>query len=372
MATDYYELLEVERTCTAEELKKAYRRRARELHPDANPDDAAAEARFKEVAVAYEVLSDPEKRERYDRFGPEGLRGSGAGDPFGFGGGGLGDIFSQFFGGGFGGAQGPSGPPHGADLEVTARISFVDAVFGAQAPVEVHTAVACEDCEATGAAKDTTPETCPDCGGAGQVRRVRNSLLGQMVTAGACGRCGGWGKIIPHPCPACGSEGRKVVEKTYTVDVPAGVGTGSTLRLTGLGAVGPRGGAHGDLYVHLVVADHERFERHGDDLFCQVPVSFAQAALGATIELETLDGTEDLVVARGSQPGTTTRFKGLGVPRLGGRGRGDLEAELVVDVPTDLDDEQEAIVRQLAELRGEALAEHPEGLFSRVRSAFKG
>lgn len=371
MATDYYELLQVERTCTQTELKKAYRQRARELHPDANPDDPEAEARFKEVATAYEVLSDPEKRARYDRYGADGIDGMTGGDPFGFGGGGLGDIFSQIFGGGMGGPSGPSGPPAGSDLEVTARIAFADAVFGAEVPVQVRTATPCEDCEATGAAPGTSPSTCPDCGGAGQVRRVRQSLLGQMVTAGVCGRCGGWGRVIEHPCPACNSEGRRVTEKTYTVDVPAGVDTGSTLRLSGLGAVGPRGGAHGDLYVHLVVEADDRFTRDGDDLHLELPVGFAQAALGAEVEIETLDDPQQVRVERGTQPGTVVRLRGLGVPRLGGRGRGDLLVTITVDVPTDLDDEQVELIRQLGELRGETLDEPGEGLFQRVRSAFK-
>ncbi len=372
MAQDYYELLQVERNCTEVELKKAYRRRARELHPDANPDDPTAEARFKEVAVAYEVLSDPEKRARYDRYGPDGVGAmNGGGDPFGFGGG-LSDIFGQFFGGGFGGQNGPSGPPAGSDLEVTAEVSFTDAVFGAQVPVTVRTAVVCEDCEATGAAPGTEPIVCPDCGGTGQVRRVRQSLLGQMVTAGVCGRCGGWGRIVEHPCPACGSEGRRVTDKTYTVDVPAGVDSGSTLRLSGLGAVGPRGGAYGDLYVHLRVAEDDRFTRDGDDLHTTVAVGFAQATLGAEVELETLDGTETLRIDRGTQPGTTKRLRGLGVNRLGGRGRGDLIVEITVQVPTDADDGQLDLIRQLAELRGEALSESEDGLIKRVRSALKG
>lgn len=372
MASDYYELLQVERTCTQVELKKAYRQRARELHPDANPGDPDAEARFKEVAVAYEVLSDPDKRAQYDRFGADGVSGMGGGDPFGFGGGGLGDIFSQIFGGGMGGPSGPAGPPAGQDLEVTARVDFADAVFGAKVPVSVRTAVPCEDCEATGAAPGTSPEACGDCGGSGQVRRVRNSLLGQMVTAGVCGRCGGWGKVIEHPCPACNSEGRKVTDKTYTVDVPAGVDSGSTLRLSGLGAVGPRGGAFGDLYVHLAVAPDEHFTRQGDDLHLGVPIGFAQAALGAQVTVETLDDTEQIRIEPGTQPGTVHRLRGLGVPRLGGRGRGDLLLTIDVEVPTDLDDEQTELIRQLAAHRGEEIDEPGEGLFQRVRSAFKG
>lgn len=371
MATDYYELIGVSPDCTPDELKKAYRRRARELHPDAHPDDPTAEARFKEVAVAYEVLSDPDKRARYDRFGPDGVNGmAGGGDPFGFGGG-FGDIFSQIFGSGAGGSR-PSGPPRGADLEVTAQLSFVDAVFGAKVPVDVRTAVPCEDCEATGSAGGVEPSVCPDCHGSGQVRRVRQSLLGQMVTAGACGRCGGWGKVIDHPCPACNAEGRIVTDKTYTVDVPAGVDSGSTLRLGGLGAVGPRGGAFGDLYVHVAVAPDERFTREGEDLHLHLPVGYAQAALGATVQVETLEDTETVRIDKGTQPGTVVRLRGLGVPRLGGRGRGDLLVTVDVEVPTDLDDDQAGLLRELAALRGEDLDERGEGLLGRVRSTFKG
>lgn len=370
MATDYYELLQVSVTCTQDELKKAYRQRARELHPDANPGDPEAEARFKEVAVAYEVLSDPDKRARYDQFGPEGLSGMAGGDPFGFGGG-LGDIFSQFFGGGFGAATGPSGPPAGADIEATAMLSFTDAVFGALAPVTVRTAVPCEDCEATGAANGASADVCPDCNGSGQVRKIRQSLLGQMVTAGACGRCGGWGKVIENPCTACSGEGRIITEKTYTVDVPAGVDSGSTLRLSGMGAVGPRGGAHGDLYVHLAVAQHERFEREGNDIHATLAIGFAQAALGAKVPFETLDGVEEIKIERGTQPGTVQRLRGLGVTRLNGRGRGDLLVEITVAVPTDLDDAQAELVRKYANERGEEIDETAEGLFNRVRSAFK-
>lgn len=370
MSTDYYALLEVESSCSADELKKAYRKKARQLHPDANPDNPEAEAKFKEVATAYEVLSDPDKRARYDQFGPDGVADGMHGDPFGFGGG-LGDLFGQFFGGGFTTSSGPSGPPPGSDLEATVEVSFVDAVFGAQVPVDVKTAVACEVCEATGAAPDSAPTTCPDCNGAGQVRRVRQSLLGQVMTAGACGRCGGWGTIIEHPCPACGTEGRTIVEKTYTVDVPGGVDTGSTLRLSGLGAVGPRGGAHGDLYVHLRVQPHERFVRRGNDIVEHLDIPFTQAALGTTMAYETLDGTEELVIGQGTQPGTTKRFRGLGVPSLHGRGRGDLIVELGVAVPEKLDDEQDELLRKLAALRGEEVGERSEGLLSKVRSAFR-
>jgi molecular chaperone DnaJ len=375
MAADYYELLGVSRTATPDEIKKAFRRRARELHPDTSTDPDA-EAKFKEVATAYEALSDPEKRQRYDRFGPEGLRGSGGGgDPFGFGGGSFTDIFDAFFGGGGGGgfsrSRGPSGPPPGSDLEVAVEIEFTDAVFGTQTPVEVRTAVACETCEATGAAPGTSPTTCPECDGVGQVRRVRQSILGQMVTSGPCNRCGGLGQIVPSPCPTCHGEGRQILDKTYTVDIPAGVDTGSTLRLSGLGAAGPRGGGRGDLYVHVRVRSHERFERNGDDLHHVLHLPVTQAALGTEIDFETLDGTESISLPRGTQTGHSVRLRGKGVPHVQGRGRGDLLVSVVVDAPTDLTPEQEELLRKVAELRGEEVAPPDAGLMSRIRSAFK-
>lgn len=369
---DHYATLGVPRGASAEEIKKAYRRLARQLHPDANPDPEA-EARFKEVARAYEILSDPERRRRYDTFGDAGVGGAGAGgSPFDATG--FGDIFEAFFGGGSpfgGGPRGPAGPARGADLEVLARISFEDAVFGCQHEVTVRTAVACAACEATGAAPGTRAGTCAECGGAGQVRRVRQSILGQMVTAGPCPRCGGTGSVIPDPCAECSGEGRVVAEKTYKVDVPAGVDTGSTLRLTGRGAVGPRGGPAGDLYVHLEVAPHEHLSRVGDDLVHDLEVSVAQAALGARIALDTLEGPEDLVVPRGTQPGRVFRLRGRGVPRVDGRGRGDLLVRLSVGVPTELSEAEEDLLRQLAELRGEDVAPEEEGFFSRIKSAFK-
>ncbi len=263
---DYYELLGVSRNATADEIKKAYRRQARELHPDAKPGDQAAEERFKQVAQAYEVLSDADSRARYDRYGEAGVGSAGGGPNIGdmFNGGGFGDLFDAFFGGGSnpfggGGRGGPAGPPRGQDLEVVADITFAQAVFGATLPVEVRTALRCDDCDGSGAGSGTQPVTCSECNGRGQVQRVRQSLLGQMVTASACPRCGGLGQVIVTPCPTCKGDGRVITEKTYQVDVPAGVDTGSTLRLTGRGAVGPRGGGAGDLYVHIRVAAHETF-----------------------------------------------------------------------------------------------------------------
>jgi molecular chaperone DnaJ len=368
MATDYYELLGLDRTATTDDIKRAYRALARQLHPDANPGDPSAEARFKEIALAYETLSDPEKRRRYDMYGPDGVAAAGAG----FGGGGLGDLFDMVFGGNpFGGNAASSGPPRGVDHEVVVDLSFEEAVFGVQAPVNVRTAVACEHCEATGASPGSVAETCPDCAGSGQVRRVRQSILGQMVTAVQCSRCGGLGSVIAEPCPVCHGEGRRLEDKTYTVDVPAGIDTGSTLRLAGRGAAGPRGGGLGDLYVHVRVRPHDRYQRQGYDLVHELRLPFTQAALGTVIELETLDGDEDLVIPRGTQTGRLFRLRGRGVPHVQGRGRGDLVVHVVVDVPEKLTDEQEELLRRFAELRGEAVAPADEGFFSRLRSAFK-
>jgi molecular chaperone DnaJ len=376
---DYYELLGVSRTATADEIKKAYRKKARELHPDAKPGDAAAEEQFKQVARAYEVLGDPEQRARYDRFGEAGVGGGAGpniGDMFGGNGGGLGDLFDAFFGGGggpFGGGQrGPSGPPRGQDLEVVADIGFAQAVFGDTVGVTVRTAVRCDECGGSGAGSGTQPVTCSDCGGRGQVQRVRQSLLGQMVTASVCGRCQGMGQIVVTPCTSCKGDGRVILDKTYQVDVPAGVDNGSTLRLTGRGAVGPRGGGTGDLYVHLRVAEHDRFVRQGDDLVALLPVSIAQAALGTKVLLPLLDGTdEQIVVPPGTQPGKEFVFRGRGVPRLQGRGKGDLRVVVSVQVPTELSDFETELLKKFAEARGEEVGAHEHGLFSRIKSAFQ-
>lgn len=372
---DYYEMLGVSRQATADELKKAYRQKARELHPDANPDDVEAAEQFKAVSQAYAVLSDPEQRARYDRFGEAGVGGAGGPSMNDMFSGGINDLFSSLFGGaggGFGGGRrGPSGPPRGQDMEVTARVTFEQAVFGVTLPVTLKVPQACGDCAGTGAGEGTKPVTCSECNGAGQVQRVRQSLLGQMVTTSACPRCGGLGEVIVTPCPTCRGEGRVTSERTYQVDVPAGVDSGSTLRLTGRGAAGPRGGPPGDLYVHLRVADHDRFVRDGNDLVTEVPISMSQAALGTTVKLSTLDGDEEIGVAAGTQPGTEVVMRQRGVPRLQGRGRGDLRVIFVVDVPTKLTDAETDLLRQLAELRGEEVGQPDKGLFSRIKSAFQ-
>lgn len=374
VTTDYYELLEVSRTATADEIKRAFRRLAFECHPDKHPDDPEAEARFKELAKAYETLSDPDRRARYDRFGPDDSIN--ISDPFGSGGmGGLGDIFEAFFGGGgspfSGRTRGPSGPPRGPDLEAVADLTFTEAVFGAQHDVSVRTAVVCDVCAGVGAAAGSSVSTCGTCGGAGEVRSVRQTMLGQIVSASACPTCNGQGEIVTDPCDECSGDGRVVTDKTYTVDVPAGVDTGATLRLTGRGAVGPRGGPAGDLYVKVRVRDHDRFVREGFDLVHDLPITMTQAALGHHIAYETLDGTEDLVIPKGTQTGRIFRLRGRGVPHLGGRGRGDLLVRAVVETPTDLRPAEVELLEQLAKLRGEDVQPADGGLLSRIRSAFK-
>ncbi len=370
---DFYELLGVSRDASPDDIKRAYRQRARELHPDANPGDAEAEHQFKEVARAYETLRDPEKRQHYDRFGDTGNGNAGGGDPFGFGGG-VGDIFDAFFGGQSpfgGGGRGPSGPPRGPDLEVVTELTFTEAVFGVQKKVDVRTAVACTDCEATGARAGSAPTTCPECGGAGQVRRVRQSLLGQMVTSSVCPRCAGAGETIADPCPTCSGEGRTLEDKTFTVDIPAGVDSASTLRLQGRGAVGPRGGQAGDLYVQFRVESHERFRREGVDLHADLHIPVTQAMLGVDLEYPTLDSVEQIKIPPATPTGHVFRFRGRGVPVVNRSGRGDLHVHVVIDLPHDLDEEQEELVRKLAELRGEEVGTESRGFFSKLRTAFK-
>lgn len=367
--TDYYELLGVDRSASPDEIKKAYRKLARELHPDRNPGDEAAEAKFKDVAKAYETLSDADRRAHYDRFGEAGP-GGGAG----FDGAGFGDIFEAFFGGqnpfgsGFGGGQARSGPARGDDLEVVVDVPFADAVLGSAQPVEIRTQVPCEPCEATGAVEGSTVVSCETCGGAGQVRQVRRSILGQMVSTSTCPACDGVGETIENPCTACHGNGRVVEDRTYTVDVPAGVDTGATLRLSGRGAAGVRGAGFGDLYVRIRVLPHDRYQRDGHDLVTELAIPMTIAALGGDVELETLEGVETIAVGAGTQTGKTFTIRGSGVPRLQGAGRGDIRAIAVVMTPEKLTDREEELLREFAALRGDELAEN-QSLLGRIRSA---
>ncbi len=362
MAADFYELLGVGRDDSEDDLKKAFRKLARQYHPDANPDDAEAEARFKEIALAYETLSDPQKRAHYDRFGTA-PGAAGGGDPFS--GMNLSDIFDAFFGGaspfgsspfGTGGGRARTGPQRGADLEAVLALDFEEAVLGTDAEVTVRTATVCEQCEGRGAAEGSQPITCGTCDGMGQVQRVRQSILGQMVTRTVCDACSGSGEVIADPCLECGGDGRVVGDRDYTVTVPAGVGQGSTLRVSRRGAAGPRGGPPGDLYVHIDVRPHPRFERDGDHLVDRLHLTMVQAALGADLKYETLDSVEDLEIPAGTQTGDVFRIRGRGVPRLEGRGRGDVLVQAMVETPTGLSDDEIDLLHQLAELRGEEVA----------------
>lgn len=366
MPGDCYELLGVARDASTDEIKRAFRALARRYHPDVATEDPEAEARFKEIAKAYEVLSDPDKRARYDRYGEAGL---GGGDPFV--GVSLSDLFDAFFGGDVFGARGPSGPVRGPDAEVRVELALEEAVFGAQKVIEMRLPVACETCDATGCRPGTYPVTCSQCGGAGEVRQVRRSILGQIVSARPCPACRGAGKTIQSPCPDCGGEGRVTRLKRLEVDVPAGIDDGQRLRLAGRGPAAPRGGMPGDLYVDIAVTADPDYERAGDDLVRTLRVPLTQAVLGARLDLEILDGTEEFLLPPGTQPGTLFRLRGRGVPRLRGNGRGDLIVRVEVDVPAELSAEEDELFRRLAELRGEDVAPPDRSLFERIRSAFQ-
>ena len=363
--SDYYELLGVSRGATADEIKRSFRKLARELHPDRNPDNPEAEAKFKDVAKAYETLSDPERRQHYDRYGdapPGGI---------GFDGAGFGDIFEAFFGSsspfGFGGRTEPVST-RGEDLEVVIDVEFADAVLGSEQVVDVRTHVPCAKCEATGQVDGSSVSTCATCTGAGQVRQVRRSILGQMVSTAICPDCAGLGDIIESPCGQCGGDGRTVEDVSYTVDVPAGVDTGATLRLTGRGAAGARGAGFGDLYVRVRVLNHERFERSGNDLLAELAVPMTIAALGGEVDFETLEGTETLQIEPGTQTGKLFRISGAGVPSLQGGRRGDVRAVAIVVVPEKLNDEQRELLRAFAASCGDEVTES-RSLLGRIRSA---
>jgi molecular chaperone DnaJ len=367
--TDYYVLLGVDRSASQDEIKKAYRKLARQLHPDTNPDPEA-EARFKAISAAYEVLSDPERRARYDAYGDPSAGGMG-GSVFDTAGG-IGDLFDVFFAQ-MGGNQGRRrGPVQGQDIEATVSIDLVEAAFGVTKELSLRLPVGCPDCGASGAAPGTTPSTCPECQGSGEQRRVRNSMLGQMVTSSPCSRCHGMGQVIETPCSSCRGDGRVTQERSFNVEIPSGVEEGNTLRLADRGAAGPRGGPAGTLYVHVAVSKDPRFERQGDDLHTMLRLGIAQAALGTSLSVETLEGTETLVIKPGTQSGSVTRLKGQGVPHLRGRGRGDLYVHLQVETPTELSEREVELLGELASIRSEHLeppAEH-DSILSKIRSAF--
>jgi molecular chaperone DnaJ len=363
MAADYYEVLGVPRDATPDDIKRAYRKLARRYHPDANPNDPDAVDRFKEINAANEVLSDPSKRQRYDQFGDER---AGAG---GFGGfDNISDIFSTFFGG-FGGGGASRGPTRGADVLAEIELTLEEAADGIEREVEVTTLGTCPECTGSGAAPGTSPTRCTDCGGTGEVRTVRRTMLGNVVTATTCHRCGGAGQEVATPCPECRGRGRVEVTDTLTVSIPPGVDDGARLRVSGRGEAGVRGGRSGDLYVAINVVPHATFRRAGADLGCEVPVPMTVAALGGTVTIPTLDGPEEVEVAAGTQSGEVKRLRGRGMPHLGGRGRGELVALLKVETPTDLDAEQVELLERFAKLRDEQAG--GKGFFDRIKEVFQ-
>ena len=371
MARDSYEVLGVAPQATDDEIKKAYRRLARECHPDANPDDPQAAERFKEISAAYDSVRDPERRRQYDMFGPGGAPGGG-GNPFTSSQFGLNDLFDAFFSGdAFGGGRGPAETRRGPDAETVMELTLEEVVRGARRTVEMRMPVECETCKGTGGEPGTNATTCETCDGVGEVRQIRRSLLGQIVTAGPCPTCSGLGTIIENPCSACHGDGRVAGVRSIDVDVPAGIDNGQRLRLAGRGPAAPRGGIAGDLFVAVQVAPHASFHREGDELWHRMPVSIVQASLGARLTLDTLDGPREIDVQSGTQPGARIRFHGLGVPSLRTGRRADLVIEIDVQVPTNLTPEQAELLAQLAQLRGEQVTAPQEGLFSRIRSAFR-
>jgi molecular chaperone DnaJ len=370
---NYYEVLGVSSSATDDEIKKAFRALARKYHPDMNPDDPNAVEQFKEISQAYETLCDPERRRRYDMFGPEGQNAGpfGGGNPFDAGAFGLNDLFDAFFGGAGTRGTGGAGPGRGPDAETVLQLTLEEVVHGARKTLDLQMMIGCERCGGSGCAPGTHADRCPTCEGSGEVRQVRRSLLGQIVTAGPCAECNATGQIIPNPCEECGGAGRVNGSASIDVDVPPGIDDGQQLRLSGRGPAAPRGGHPGDLYVAVRIVRHPDLERRGDELWYQLPVSIVQAALGTQIEIETLDGTREVDVAAGTQPGARLRLRGLGVPSLRTKRRGDLVVEVRVDVPMRLNDEEAELLAKFAELRGEKVSSVHEGLLSRIRSAFK-
>lgn len=360
---DYYEVLGVAKTATDDELKKAYRRLAKEYHPDLHPGDKAAEAKFKEVNEAYEVLSDEQKRRRYDQYGHAGV------DPnFGAGGGyggynvgdiDLGDLFGSFFGGGFGGGfggsqrQNPNAPRKGDTLRSAVSISFEEAAFGCEKEISLSRSEPCDDCKGTGCASGTTAETCPDCRGTGVIRIQRGGGAFTFATSAPCTRCKGTGKIIHTPCSTCHGTGTVRKQRKITISIPAGIDNGQAISLRGQGSAGVNGGPAGDLLISVTVRPSDKFRRDGTAVYYDQTVTFAQAALGATLTIPTIDGTVEYDLPEGTQPGTVFRLRGKGIPAVNGRSRGDQFVTVNIRVPTSMSLTQKDALRTYAEAMGE-------------------
>ncbi|MFT9848621.1 molecular chaperone DnaJ [Aneurinibacillus sp. REN35] len=366
---DYYEVLGVEKSASEDEIKKAYRKLARKYHPDVNKEPDA-EAKFKEVKEAYDVLSDSQKRASYDRFGHAGAEqggfGGGAGDFGGFG-----DIFDMFFGGG--GRGNPNAPRQGDDLQYTMQIDFKEAVFGKEMDIEIPKEATCSKCDGSGAEPGSKVETCHTCGGAGQQEVVQNTPFGRVVNRRVCPTCKGSGQFVSVKCSKCHGSGKESVRRKIHIKIPAGVDDGARMRINGEGELGANGGPPGDLYVVFRVKSHEFFERDGNDIFCKVPITFAQAALGDEIEVPTIDGKVKLKVPAGTQTGTKFRLRGHGVPYLNRSGKGDQHVKVVVVTPTKLNDRQKELLRELADIGGEEV--HGSGetsFFDKMKKVLRG
>lgn len=370
---DYYEVLGVDRNCGGDDVKRAYRRMALKHHPDKNPDDTDAEQKFKECAEAYEVLSDPEKRQRYDQFGHEGLRGAGMHD---FSRMGFDDIFSMFddvFGGGiFGGRRGQarSRAARGYDIETQVAITLKDVLTGVQKGLEFQRQDYCDHCSGKGSEPGHDPDTCPQCGGAGQV--VQTGMGGLFRMATTCSRCRGAGKIVSQACSKCGGTGQIAKMRTLSVKIPAGISDGQAVRITGEGEPGQQGGSRGDLYCYIKVETHPFLLREGDDLVVRVPIGFSQAALGAEIEVPCLDGKKEIKIAAGTQHGAVIEAKGQGMPNLRSGRRGALLVQLLVEIPKKLNKEQTRLLREFAKTEDKTVLPESKGFFERLKEHFAG
>lgn len=369
---DYYEVLGVSKGATDSELKKAYRKLAKENHPDLNPNDKAAEARFKEISEAYEVLSDKDKRAKYDQFGHAGVDPSFNAEGFGgfgdLGGVDLGDIFGSFFGGGFGGGGGTrNGPMKGDNMRATVTISFEEAAFGCEKEITVSRSEACDECKGSGCAPGTTAEICPNCRGTGQVRIQRGGGGFSFSTNAPCSRCGGTGKIIHQPCKSCSGTGSVRRQRKITVAIPAGIDNGQAISLRAQGGAGKNGGPAGDLIIAVTVRPHAFLRREGSSVLLEQPVSFLQATLGTELEIPTIDGKVKYTLPEGTPTGTTFRLRGKGIPELNGRGRGDQFVTIKVMVPTNLNNEQKEALRAFAVSMGEQMRDQPKSIFDKIK-----
>ncbi len=369
---DYYEVLGVSKNATEDEIKRAYRKKAKECHPDLHPDDKSAADRFKELNEANEVLSDPDKRARYDQFGfddPMNGMGGGGGNPFGgFDFGGMGDIFDQLFNGGMGARSGRSqGPIQGNDLRYELRITFEEAAKGCEKSFEIYRNELCDTCKGSGAKPGTSPVSCPNCNGTGQIRQSG----GWMTTVRTCPACGGAGKVIRDKCTACGGSGRTRRKRTVTVKIPAGIDNGQTIIMNGQGEPGLKGGPSGDLYIVVGVKPHKLFKRDGYNLLLDFPVSFVTAALGGDVEVPTLSGPIKYRIPEGTQPGTEFRIKGAGIQMLRSSGKGDLILRTKVEIPKRLNNKQKDLLRQFDETTTDKEYDSRKSFMDRVKELFQ-